>query len=205
MTQCGILFIISAPSGTGKTSLVNAAIEQLEDIAVSISHTTRQKRDGEIDGQHYHFIQQEAFISMVEEGSFLEHANVFGNFYGTSQEWVSEQLEQGTDIILEIDWQGASQVRKLMPNACSIFIVPPSIATLEQRLRSRGKDQEAIIQKRLAEAKNEISHVHEYDYIVINDQFSSALTVLTGIIHGERHSLKRNDWISQTLIKELLS
>ena len=184
----GKLFLISAPSGAGKTSLVNALLENAaranDNLCVSISHTTRPKRPGEVDGKNYHFVSEEQFTALRNEGAFLESAEVFGNFYGTSRNWVEEQLENGWDVILEIDWQGASQVKDLVKGAISIYILPPSLEALRDRLTNRGQDDKAVIDKRMAEAVNEISHYDLADYIVINEQFDLALEALETIIHS---------------------
>ncbi|MFT4997514.1 MAG: guanylate kinase, partial [Flavobacteriales bacterium] len=160
----GTLYTISAPSGAGKTSLVNALIEQDPSIQVSISHTTRTIRPGELNGVNYHFVDQTDFLAMLGQADFLEHARVFDNYYGTSQQWVEETLAKGLDVILEIDWQGAAQVGKLMPDAIAIFILPPSKMALERRLTGRGQDSPAIIDKRMSEAQSEMSHYIEADY-----------------------------------------
>jgi len=201
----GTLFIISAPSGAGKTSLVKALLESTPDIKVSVSYTTRAMRPGEVNGVNYHFVTREAFIERMEQGDFLESAEVFGNYYGTSQDWVKKQLATGGDIILEIDWQGAQQVRKLMPAAVSIFILPPSRKTLLERLRGRGQDNEEVIAKRYAEAVNEMSHYSESDFIVINDDFQKALQDLKAIIQSQHLRQIRQDQVHQKLITELLS
>lgn len=201
----GSLFVISAPSGAGKTSLVRALVETLPDVRVSVSYTTRLIRPGEMDGINYHFISRENFIDMIERNDFLEHAEVFGNLYGTSQCWVENQLEQGGDIILEIDWQGAQQIRRLMPAAVSVFILPPSRDILIQRLRNRGQDSEEIIARRTAEAITEMAHYSESDYLIINDQFEQALADLTAIVHGQRLRQNRQNALYQDLIRNLLS
>ncbi|WP_431687071.1 guanylate kinase [Hahella sp. NBU794] len=182
----GQLYIISAPSGAGKTSLVSALLKEDKLAQVSISHTTRQVRPGEQDGVNYFFISREEFLAQAQAGDFLEHAEVFGNFYGTSQAWVESTLAKGVDVILEIDWQGAQQVRKLRPEAKSIFILPPSLEALQQRLESRGQDSAEVIQRRLQEAANEISHYPEYDYLVFNDDFDHALADLKSVFRAER-------------------
>ncbi|MBU6952653.1 MULTISPECIES: guanylate kinase [unclassified Hahella] len=182
----GQLYIISAPSGAGKTSLVSALLKEDKLAQVSISHTTRQVRPGEQDGVNYFFISREEFLAQAQAGDFLEHAEVFGNFYGTSQVWVESTLAKGVDVILEIDWQGAQQVRKLRPEAKSIFILPPSLEALQQRLESRGQDSAEVIQRRLQEAANEISHYPEYDYLVFNDDFDHALADLKSVFRAER-------------------
>ena len=182
----GHLYIISAPSGAGKTSLVSALVESTDNISVSVSHTTRAMRDGEQNGINYHFVSVEEFQALKAADAFLEDAQVFDNFYGTSRIWVEEQLAKGIDIILEIDWQGAQQVRKLMPNALSIFILPPSIEELESRLGGRGTDSQEIIDRRMSDAKSEMSHYNEYTYTLINDDFEQALTELRTIFLANR-------------------
>lgn len=182
----GNLFIISAPSGAGKTSLLAALLEKMQGLCLSVSHTTRPIRPGEEDGVNYHFTDRDTFISQVEAGRFLEYAEVFGNLYGTSADWVAEQQQQGRDVILEIDWQGAQQVRRLMPEAIGVFILPPSIGELERRLRSRGQDSDDVIQQRVAGAQEEITHYGEYDYLVVNDDFAASVNDLAAIIHASR-------------------
>jgi guanylate kinase len=201
----GTLYTVSAPSGAGKTSLVQALIEQDLSIQVSISHTTRIIRPGETDGVNYHFVDQSIFLAMLEQTAFLEHAKVFDNYYGTSQQWVKETLAKGLDVILEIDWQGAAQVRKLMPEAVAIFILPPSKIALEQRLTGRGQDSQEIIDKRMSEAQNEMSHYVEADYLVINDDFNTALTELAAIFIAQRNTQSNQQLTRQILLKELLS
>lgn len=182
----GILYIISAPSGAGKTSLVKAIISELENIQVSVSHTTRSKRPDEVDGINYHFISETDFLERQGRSEFIEFAEVFGNYYGTSKSWVIEQLESGTDVILEIDWQGAAQIRKAFPDAVGIFILPPSLSTLSQRLQKRAQDNQKIIHNRLKEAQTEISHYVEYDYLVVNDDFAKARLELKSIVESRR-------------------
>lgn len=182
----GTLYIISAPSGAGKTSLVKALIENTDDIMVSVSHTTRGVRSGEVDGKDYHFTEVETFRSMIADNAFLEHAEVFGNFYGTSRSSALDMMAKGTDVVLEIDWQGAQQVRQKMPEAVSIFILPPSREELEQRLRGRGTDADEVIARRLGEAVTEMSHYHEFDYLVFNDDFDTALGQLSAIVIARR-------------------
>lgn len=205
MSRTGTLFIISAPSGAGKTSLVKALCEANKSIRTSVSYTTRPIRPGEIHGVHYHFVDHEQFEAMLEQSQFLESANVFGNYYGTSQRWVEEQLSSGTDVILEIDWQGALQVRKLLPNSVSIFILPPSRQALEERLLGRGQDDAAVIAKRMAQAKDEMSHYSEFDYLVINDDFNAALNELQAIITSQQLTCQRQGQATEKLIAELLS
>jgi guanylate kinase len=182
----GTLFIVSAPSGAGKTSLVKALLERMSDVVVSVSHTTREPRPGEQDGVDYHFVSKPAFEAMVTAGGFLEHARVFDNFYGTSRSAVAEQLEAGRDVILEIDWQGARQVRARFPDSISIFIAPPSITVLRARLAGRGQDSSEVVERRMREARSELSHFPEYDYLVINDDFNVALVELRAIVAAER-------------------
>lgn len=201
----GNLFIVAAPSGAGKTSLVNALIAQHTEIKLSVSHTTRAPREGEIDGKDYHFVDQQTFSAMRDAGQFLESATVFDNSYGTSSETVETLLSEGFDVILEIDWQGAQQVRNNFQQAIGIFILPPSKATLEQRLRNRGQDNEDVISRRMRDAENEISHYVEFDYIIVNDDFEQALTSLSSIIVAQRHSLAIQKNIQADLIVELLA
>jgi guanylate kinase len=191
MTQAqtpGNLFIVTAPSGAGKTSLVKALLDATPGLKVSVSYTTRAPRPGEQHGTHYFFVDKPAFERMIQDGAFLEHANVFGNYYGTARQTVAEMLAQGTDVILEIDWQGAQQVRKLFPKAVGIFILPPSRAELESRLRNRKTDDEQVIARRLSEAIVEMSHYAEFDYLVVNDQFDRALADLKSIVTARRLS-----------------
>ena len=182
----GTLFIISAPSGAGKTSLVNEILGRLNNIQASISHTTRDRRSGENDAVDYHFTGRDEFLAMIENGAFLEHAEVFGNFYGTSEHWVKASLATGTDVILEIDWQGAEQVRRRFPKSKSIFILPPSKKALLERLNGRGQDNPDVIEKRIAAATEEMSHYIEADYLVINDDFTIARGELEAIITSTR-------------------
>ncbi|MBN8727775.1 MAG: guanylate kinase [Xanthomonadales bacterium] len=187
----GTLYIVSAPSGAGKTSLVNALLEREPGIALSVSHTTRLPRAHERDGEQYHFVNRGVFDRMVAEGLFLEHAEVFGNAYGTSRAAVEPLLAAGRDVLLEIDWQGARQVRQALPGAVGVFILPPSRAELERRLRSRGSDDAETIARRLAGSRAEITHAHEFDYIVVNDGFADALADLLAIIASRR---LRSEW-----------
>lgn len=201
----GNLFTISAPSGAGKTSLVNALLPTLSDVQVSVSHTTRAKRPGETEGVNYHFVDMREFLRMLEHGDFLEAAEVFGNRYGTSQRWVKETLAKGIDVILEIDWQGAEQVRRLLPETISIFILPPSRSALEQRLNGRGQDSAEVIQKRMSAAINEMSHYPEADYVIINDDFQTALSELRAIFIAERLRLDSQKIRHSDLLRDLLS
>jgi guanylate kinase len=182
----GTLFIISAPSGAGKTSLVAEILAQINNIQASISHTTRDCRPGEKNGINYHFVDRQQFVTMIDNNAFLEHAEVFGNFYGTSQDWVEATLNTGTDVILEIDWQGAEQVRSKFADSQSIFILPPSKQALRERLNDRGQDHAEVIEKRIAAATEEMSHYVEADYLVINDDFALALQQLKSIISAQR-------------------
>ncbi|MDQ5907940.1 MAG: Guanylate kinase [Pseudomonadota bacterium] len=188
----GTLYIIAAPSGAGKTSLVKRLVETMPGIAVSISHTTRPPRPGEQDGVHYYFTSLAAFEAMIAEDAFLEHAQVFGNRYGTSRAVVQALLADGLDVILEIDWQGARQVREWLPDSESIFILPPSREALRQRLASRGQDSVEVINQRMAASLNELSHYAEFDYLVINDQFAEALRALRAILiaHRQRRTVQ---------------
>ncbi|AVI61959.1 guanylate kinase [Halomonas sp. GFAJ-1] len=182
----GTLFIVSAPSGAGKTSLVRELIESLDGIQVSVSHTTRNKREGEVDGVNYHFIPVADFEAKIAGGDFFEYAKVFDNYYGTSRQAVQTLLDAGQDVILEIDWQGAQQVRQQFSSAVSIFILPPSRSELERRLASRGTDEHAVIARRMRDAVSEMSHFDEYDYLVINDDFTTALQELQSLVISRR-------------------
>jgi guanylate kinase len=181
----GTLYILSAPSGAGKSSLAKALVESTPGLTVSVSHTTRAPRPGEVDGVHYHFVTPEVFQAMVERGEFLEHARVFDNFYGTSQAAVQAELDHGTDVILDIDWQGARNVKARMERAVGIFILPPSREELERRLRGRGQDSDEIIARRMRDAVSEMSHYDEFDYVIVNDDFDAALADLQHILRGE--------------------
>lgn len=201
----GTLYTIAAPSGAGKTSLVNALLNDGDKhLCVSISHTTRPKRPAETDGVNYHFVGREQFLAMRKDGAFLESAEVFGNLYGTSRAWVQDQLDRGMDVILEIDWQGAEQVRRQIQPTKSIFILPPTLATLRERLTSRGQDNVDVIEHRMQLARNEISHYGEADYLVINDQFAAALDDLRAIVRAARlereQQLRNNDALLQELL-----
>ena len=187
----GILFVVSAPSGAGKTSLVRALLAAEPEVRLSISYTTRPPRPGEADGRDYHFVSPEVFERMLEGGEFLESATVHGNRYGTSQKWIERELSQGHDVLLEIDWQGAQQVRKLMRGTVSIFILPPSFETLQERLVGRGQDSAHVIAQRLDAACEEMSHGVEFEYAIINDDFDRAARDLTSIIRAERLKFPR--------------
>lgn len=201
----GTLFIVAAASGTGKTSLVKALVSADERLGVSVSHTTRPPRPGELDGVNYHFTSRERFLADVAAGQFLEHAEVFGNLYGTSKAWVEQRLADDHDVILEIDWQGAEIVRKLMPQALSIFILPPSLKALAERLNSRGTDSDEVIAHRLSEAIADIGHYSDFDYLVINDHFETALADLQAIVRAARQSHRAQSRRQAQLIRRLLS
>ncbi|WP_237363307.1 guanylate kinase [Vibrio marisflavi] len=203
----GTLYIVSAPSGAGKSSLIAAMLETNPTYAmkVSVSHTTRGMRPGEQDGVHYHFVQKEHFEELIEKDEFLEYAEVFGNYYGTSRVWIEENLEKGIDVFLDIDWQGARQIREKMPLARSVFILPPSNGELERRLNARGQDSDAVIAKRMAEAKAEISHYDEYDYVIVNDDFDAALMDFKAIIRAERLKQDKQAAKYNGMLKALLS
>ena len=201
----GTLYTVSAPSGAGKTSLVKALVEASDALVVSVSHTTRPIRPGEQDGVNYHFVEESGFNELLERGDFLEHARVFGNLYGTSRAAVEKQLSDGLDVILEIDWQGAQQVKRQLPDSRAIFIVPPSRAALEERLNSRGQDDSEVIARRMAEAVAEISHYVESDYLVVNDDFEVALAELKAIIRSQRLTTPAQVLRHAELLADLLS
>lgn len=201
----GSLFIVTAASGTGKTSLVKQLIATTNDLAVSISHSSRTPRPGEIDGQHYHFISRDTFADMIKNGEFLEHAEVFDNFYGTSEKSVDYMLANGLDVILEIDWQGALQVQQIRPDAVMIFILPPDRQSLRQRLSNRGQDSQEVIEKRLNGSVHEMSQYVNFDYIVVNDNFDVALAELKAIILANRLTLKKQVERHAKRIEELLA
>ncbi len=182
----GNLFIVCAPSGAGKTSLVAELLKADPGIKLSVSYTTREPRPGEVNGREYHFVTKEKFEAMIEAGEFLESALVHGNHYGTSQAWIAEQRAAGNDILLEIDWQGAAQVRLVFPDAVGIFILPPSFDTLIARLNTRAQDAPEIITRRLSAARDEISHVAEFDYVIINDTFGDAVKDLVAVVRAQR-------------------
>ncbi len=201
----GNLYIVSAPSGAGKTSLVKALLEAEPRVRVSVSHTTRAMRPGEVDGVNYHFVSREQFTAMLEQDAFLEHAQVFDNFYGTSQHWVEQTLAEGYDLILEIDWQGAQQVRRLLPQAKSIFILPPTQEALRHRLTNRGQDSGEIIERRMRDAVSEMSHYVEFDYLVINDDFGHALEDLKAIFRANQLLQTPQQMRHGGLLSELLA
>lgn len=201
----GNLFILSAPSGAGKSTLYKALLSQDKQVRISISHTTRAPRTGEENGREYYFIDDESFLDMIAEDAFFEHAQVFDNYYGTSKESIFEMLEQGLDVILEIDWQGARQIRQLYPEAIGIFILPPSLHALEERLKSRATDTEDVIQRRMAKAVNEMSHYHEYDFVIVNDDFDAALSQMASIFMAMRAKTPVMQEKNRILINDLLS
>ncbi len=204
-TPTGTLYIFSAPSGAGKTSLVKALLEAMGGIEVSVSHTTRPPRPGEVDGLDYHFVDVPTFEKMVAEGAFLEHARVFDNHYGTARSSVERRLQAGVDVILEIDWQGARLVREQFPDAVGVFILPPSRGALEARLRGRGQDSEEVIARRMRDAVREMSHYAEFDYLVINDDFATALDELQAIVTCHRLATPRQQAWHADLLDRLLA
>lgn len=201
----GTLFIVSAPSGAGKTSLVKALLDRSPGLTVSVSHTTRGKRPAEQDGIDYFFTSRATFEHMIEEQAFLEHAKVFDNYYGTARAYVLAELQKGLDVILEIDWQGAQQVRVAMPESHSIFVLPPSRSALEQRLRDRGQDSEDVIARRMGDALHEMSHYDEFDHIVVNDDFDTALEDLEAVIRAQRLSRAAQNHRLRRLLADLLA
>ena len=198
------LIVISAPSGAGKTSLVNALLARDKRLTVSVSHTTRRKRRDEVDGEHYFFTDPATFASMRDAGAFLEHATVFGNAYGTAHEQVARTLAGGRDVVLEIDWQGAAQVRARFPDALSVFVLPPSMKALLERLRLRGQDGADEIERRWRQAMDDISHYEEFDHVVVNNDFDAAVETLAGIIDAERRGKKARSECVAALVESLL-
>jgi len=199
----GNLFIISAPSGAGKTSLVQALLGTNPHIDLSVSYTTRDPRPGEQDGKDYHFVSRETFLAMAKRGEFMESAEVYGNLYGTSQTWISREIAKGRDILLEIDWQGAAQVRRLFPDCISIFILPPSRKALEQRLKGRGKDNAEVIARRMAAVREDVAHVAEFDYVIINDNLNEALRELDAVVLAAKLTFAKQLTRHQALINQL--
>ncbi|MBC8493825.1 MAG: guanylate kinase [Candidatus Thioglobus sp.] len=198
------LFIVAAPSGCGKTSLVKALIEQTQNLCVSVSHTTRNSRPGEVHGKNYFFVSKDEFDQIKADGGFIESAQVFDNYYGSAKQTVRDLLATGTDVILEIDWQGARQVKKSFDNAIGIFILPPSESALRERLTDRGQDDESIINRRMQDAVSEMQHYDEFDYLVINDDFDTALDELLSIIHSQRLLLSQQSVKHQSLLNSLI-
>ena len=207
MANRGSLIIVSAPSGAGKSSLISAMIEQRgrDLVQVSISHTTRAPRPGEVDGEHYHFVSQQDFMRLIDQQAFFEWAEVFGNFYGTSKLSIESQLAAGIDVMLDIDWQGAQQIRKQVPDAISVFILPPSRAELEKRLRQRNTDSDDVIAGRMAKAVAEMSHVSEYEYVIVNDDFDQAVIELNAIVAASRLRRAGQSERYKTMLNELLA
>jgi len=201
----GTLYIISAPSGAGKTSLLRELLGTSNEVVVSVSHTTRPRREGEVDGVHYHFINEAEFVSMVDKAEFLEHARVFDNYYGTSQQHVEALLASGKDVILEIDWQGAQQVRKQITDNVSVFILPPSKKELRLRLSGRGTDSEEVIDRRMRDAESEMSHYGEFDYLIVNDDFNIALQEMRAILVANRLTISKQDQRLKALLVDLLN
>ncbi|KGH51305.1 guanylate kinase [Acinetobacter idrijaensis] len=201
----GLLFVVSAASGTGKTSLVKALLERVNNLHVSVSHTTRGQRPGELDGVHYHFSNKDDFLNLVNEGGFIEYAEVFGNYYGTAQATVKEQLAKGHDVLLEIDWQGAQQVRRLFPESKQIFILPPSQFDLRERLSNRGTDAVDVIEHRLSCAVEDMQQYSNFDYIIINDDFNKALHDLEAVIIANRLTLSQQANRHEKLIQQLIT
>ena len=201
----GCLFVIAAPSGGGKTSVVNALLEREPRIKLSVSYTTRPPRPGEQDGTHYHFVDVPRYMQLKDAGEFLEHAHVHGNWYATSATWLAEQVQQGNDVLLEIDWQGASQVRRLVPGSVLVFLLPPSIDSLRERLQKRGQDTPAVIQKRLEAAREEMKHAGEFDYVIMNQDFARAVDDLSAIVRAARLTAPRQAARHAQLLQRLLN
>lgn len=204
----GNLFILAAPSGAGKSSLIKALMEKYGKSAanpmqVSVSHTTRAPRPGEVNGQHYHFVDKAEFEALIEQGAFFEWAEVFGNYYGTSRITIEETLHKGIDVFLDIDWQGARQVKAALPDTCGIFILPPSLNVLNERLNNRGQDSQEVIAGRMSKAVDEMSHYNEFDHLIINDDFDTALSELHGIVTAQRVRTVKQSMRHSSLIAEL--
>ncbi|MDX1443093.1 MAG: guanylate kinase [Gammaproteobacteria bacterium] len=204
-SQKGKLIVISAPSGAGKTSLVKELVHDNPDVVFSVSYTTRSKRDGEVDGRDYHFVSRPEFEKMIEQDEFLEYAQVFDNYYGTAKAQVEKQLERGKNVVLEIDWQGAQQVREAWPGADSVFILPPSRGELERRLRTRATDTDEVINRRLRDAVADMSHWEEFRYVVVNDQFAEALQELQRIVRGRGEQCRADRAELKPLVRSLLA
>ncbi|GGP56883.1 guanylate kinase [Shewanella algicola] len=206
MSTRGNLFIVSAPSGAGKSSLISTLLkDKPSDKQVSVSHTTRQPRPGEVDGQHYHFVDVEQFKALIAQDAFIEWAEVFGNYYGTSKTVIEQTLAKGIDVFLDIDWQGGEQVKKLMPYAVGVFILPPSKAELERRLTGRGQDSQQVIDSRMAQAVSEMSHYAQYEFVIVNDDFDTALTDLNAIIRSQRLTCASQQYTHNGMLIDLLA
>ena len=201
----GCLFVVAAPSGGGKSSMVNALLEREPGIRLSISYTTRPPRPGEAEGQHYHFVDVAHFLTLKERGEFLEHALVHGNWYATSATWLKAQVAAGQDVLLEIDWQGAAQVRRLIPESVHVFILPPSIAALRERLEKRGQDPPEVIEQRLIAAREEMRHCGEFDYVIMNQDFARAVDDLSAIVRAARLTARRQQVRHAKVLAELLN
>ena len=201
----GCLFVVAAPSGGGKSSMVNALLEREPGIRLSISYTTRPPRPGEAEGQHYHFVDVAHFLTLKERGEFLEHALVHGNWYATSATWLKAQVAAGQDVLLEIDWQGAAQVRRLIPESVHVFILPPSIAALRERLEKRGQDPPDVIEQRLIAAREEMRHCGEFDYVIMNQDFARAVDDLSAIVRAARLTARRQQVRHAKILAELLN
>ncbi len=199
----GTFYVISAASGTGKTSLVKQLTQDITNLSVSISYTTRTQRQGEIHGKHYFFVDQDTFKSMAEQGEFFEYAENYGNYYGTAKQGIQQILDQGEDVILEIDWQGQAQIKQLMPQSVSIFILPPSLEALKKRLTGRAQDSDTVIARRLEAARTEIQYARDYDYIIINDDFNQALSDLSYVIKAQRHHVPTHQEYMDEVIEQL--
>lgn len=204
-TAIGNLIVVAAPSGAGKTSLVAATLDAMPSVQLSVSHTTRPMREGEVNGKDYHFTDVKSFQQLVADDGFVEHAEVFGNFYGTSKMALQEPLKSGHDIILEIDWQGALLIKQAFPDAIRVFILPPSIEALRDRLENRGKDSEEVIKRRMIEARDQVIHYREFDYLIVNDDFDKAVGELKGLIQASRLRLTAQQSRYKTLISSLLT
>jgi guanylate kinase len=201
----GNLFVIAAPSGGGKTTIVNALLERDADIRLSVSYTTRAPRPGEQDGVHYHFVDEPRFMALMEEGEFLEHAHVHGNWYATSSVWLQRQVDAGHDVLLEIDWQGAAQVRGLIPSSVHVFILPPSLDVLRQRLEQRGQDAATVIARRVEAARDEMRHCGEFDYVIINHEFATAVADLSAVVRASRLRAAQQRARHECLVASLLA
>ena len=204
MLAVGTLFIFSSPSGGGKTSLIQGVLKEIDNVLISVSHTTREARSGEVDGQHYHFISDDAFNALKAENAFLENANVYGHKYGTSRAWVEDTLNSGNDVALDIDWQGARQVKAQFPNATFIYILPPSRKVLLERLHARAQDGREVIDYRMSNLVKEITHCSEYDYLIVNDMFEKSIKLVKRIIQASRLKVANQEVVYKNVIADLL-